>query len=268
VSTTTFSAASAVKRRADNTFAIDISSQWTAGGLPNGGYLLSTIARAAGEVSRHPHVVSASANYFSSPQPGAATVEIELLHDARTVSTFRGRLVQNAKTCVEATCTFGELAAEPRTFWQGGVPEIPSANPAAGIRVPAVSPSGVAVPLNGEVDIRLDRGTAPFHGPSGRGELRAWLALPNDESFCPASLLFAVDAVPPATFDVIATPYVPTMTLTTYVRALPAPGPVRVLVRAHLLAENRCDQSCHVWDRAGRLVAHATSLGTIRLPRA
>ena len=47
-----------------------------------------------------------------------------------------------------------------------------------------------------------------------------------------SSLLFAVDAFPPATFDVELTGWVPTLELTAYVRALPAPGPVRVLQRA------------------------------------
>ena len=41
----------------------------------------------------------------------------------------------------------------------------------------------------------------------------------------PLSLLFAVDAFPPATFDVVMTGWVPTLNLTAYLRAVPAPGP-------------------------------------------
>jgi hypothetical protein len=101
--------------------------------------------------------------------------------------------------------------------------------------------------------------------PSGRGELRGWLSLPNGESFDPTSLLFAVDAFPPATFDIEFAGWVPTLELTVYVRALPMPGPVRVLQRAQLIDAQRVDESCFIWDHRGRLVAHATQLAGIRL---
>jgi hypothetical protein len=53
--------------------------------------------------------------------------------------------------------------------------------------------------------------------------------------------------------------------LTVYVRALPAPGPVRVLQRVHLIDGQRADEECVVWDQAGRLVAQARQLAAIRL---
>ena len=57
----------------------------------------------------------------------------------------------------------------------------------------------------------------------------------------------------------------PTLELTAYVRALPAPGPVRVLHKAQLIEGNRVDEACFVWDSRGRLVAQATQLAGIRL---
>jgi hypothetical protein len=55
------------------------------------------------------------------------------------------------------------------------------------------------------------------------------------------------------------------MTLTAYVRALPAPGPIRLRQRVGLLAGNVADQVCEAWDTRGRLVAQATQLDSIRL---
>jgi hypothetical protein len=116
--------------------------------------------------------------------------------------------------------------------------------------------------------VRLDPDSESFTTgrPSGRGELRGWLALPEAEAFDPASLLFAVDAYPPATFDIEFAGWVPTLELTVYVRALPVPGPVRVLQRAQLIDARRVDESCFVWDMTGRLVAQGTQLAGIRLP--
>jgi hypothetical protein len=115
--------------------------------------------------------------------------------------------------------------------------------------------------------VRLEpRSTIFISGqPSGRGELRGWLALPENEAFDPTSLLFAVDAFPPATFDIEFSGSVPTLELTIYIRALPAPGPVRVLQRAQLIDARRVDESCFIWDRTGRLVAQGIQLAGIRL---
>ena len=57
----------------------------------------------------------------------------------------------------------------------------------------------------------------------------------------------------------------PTLELTVYVRAVPAPGPVRLLHRAQLIDAGRVDESCFVWDTTGRLVAQGTQLAGIRL---
>lgn len=117
------------------------------------------------------------------------------------------------------------------------------------------------------VDVRLASASMAWAAghPSGRGELAGWLSLPGEAAFDPVSLLFAVDAFPPATFDIAFTGWVPTLQLSVHVRALPAPGPVRVLHRAHLITGERVDESCHVWDAHGTLVAHATQLAGIRL---
>lgn len=71
--------------------------------------------------------------------------------------------------------------------------------------------------------------------------------------------------LPPATFDIEFSGWVPTLELTVYVRAQPAPGPVRVLQRAQLVTGGRVDQTCLIWDRTGRLVAEGTQLAAIRL---
>jgi hypothetical protein len=123
------------------------------------------------------------------------------------------------------------------------------------------------VAMADQVEIRLDPATFGFASgrPSGRGELRGWLRLPDDEAFDSLSLVYAVDAFPPGTFEVEVTGWVPTLELTTYVRALPAPGPVRVLQKAQLVDGQRLDEACFVWDCSGRLVAQGTQLAGIRL---
>lgn len=247
-------------------FAATVDPLWTIAGKPNGGYLLAVLGRAASAVSAHEHVIAASAHYIRSPEPGPVAVEVEILRAGRSASQLRTRMLQDGRSCVEALLTTSRLQPDLAAHWDGGVPEQAATGREHAHRVPGTNPAGVPVPIMEQVDLRIDRETFGFASgrPAGRGTLRGWLELPG-EDFDPVSLLFALDALPPATFDIELTGWVPTLELTAYVRALPAPGPVQVLQRAHLVAGQRVDESCWVWDSRGRVVAHGTQLAGIRL---
>jgi Thioesterase-like superfamily len=77
-----------------------------------------------------------------------------------------------------------------------------------------------------------------------------------------------VDSLFPATFTIKPSGWVPTLELTAYVRALPAPGPLRVRQRARLVeggpGGGLVDEVCDVWDSRDRLVAQATQLASVR----
>jgi hypothetical protein len=242
----------------------EISADWTIAGHPNGGYLLAVLARSAPRPEHLPHVVAASAHYLRSPDPGPVELRTEVVRAGRSAGHVRATLAQDGVRCVEALLTLGRLPEEAATEWDGGHLPTPPENRDASTRIEP-DPAVIDVPLFDQVEARLDpAGTAALSGaPSGSGELRGWLHLPGDEPFTPASLLFAVDAFPPATVDIRRVGWVPTLQLSAYVRAVPAPGPVRILQRAQLLAGGRLDEVCLVWDSTGRLVAQATQLAVV-----
>jgi acyl-coenzyme A thioesterase PaaI-like protein len=262
-----FSAVSAVTEREPGRFSAELDPEWTIGGKPNGGYLLSILARAAASVSVHDHVTAASAHYLHSPEPGPVLIETELLRTGRSASQVRARMEQDGRPCVEALITASQLAAGTTPFWDRGLPELSQSAYEDCPRLIPSLPNGLRVAIMEQVEVRLEPDSMGFAAgrPSGRGELRGWLALPGAEAFDPASLLYAVDAFPPATFDIEFSGWVPTLELTAYVRAIPVPGPVRVLHRAQLIEAGRVDEVCFVWDRTGRLVAQGTQLAGIRL---
>jgi Thioesterase-like superfamily len=128
-------------------------------------------------------------------------------------------------------------------------------------------PTGIRLPIMDRVDIRLDPAVTGFRAgrPGGGGELRGWLSFRDGHVPDPVSLLYVLDAFPPATFELATTGWVPTLALTAYVRAVPAPGPLLVRQRAALVEADLVDEVCHVWDGRGRLVAQATQLAAIRV---
>lgn len=239
---------------------------WTIAGKPNGGYLLAIIGQAATRVSAHPHIVAVSAHYLRPPEAGPVTVEAGALRTGRSFSQVRASLAGDGRTCVEALLTLGRLGGEEAPYWQEGLPQV--SVPSFEDCVPLTeAPGRFRPPILDQVEIRLDRDTVGYTAgsPSGRGELRGWLALPDGESFDLPALLYAVDAFPPATLDIAMSGWVPTLELTVYVRAVPAPGPVRIVHRAQLIHDQLVDESCYVWDSKDRLVAQSTQLAAIRL---
>jgi hypothetical protein len=262
-----FSDVSALRVVGPGRFSGDLHPEWTIAGKPNGGYLLAVLGRAATLVGAHEHVIAASAHYLRPPEPGPVTVLAEVLRAGRSASQVRVTLEQDQQHCIEALITTSTLDANSKPYWSEGAPQPGSAAFADSTQLSPISPSGFEVAIMQQVELRIEPGSLGFTRgePSGQGELRGWLALHDDEAFDALSLIFAVDAFPPATFDVELSGWVPTLELTVYVRALPAPGPVRVLQKAHLIDAQRVDEACWVWDCTGRLVAHGTQLAGIRL---
>jgi hypothetical protein len=258
-----FTDATRVHAGDDGGFDADLDPLWTVGGKPNGGYLLAILARAAVEAAgTHPDPLTSSAVYLSPPDPGPAAVTVEVLRTGRSASQVRARLSQKDRTCVEALFTLGALAAAGEPRWVDA-PAPPVAAEQDLLPTPAHAPgTGLRIDMLEQFEQRIDWqavGDPP-------GELRGWLRLPDGAAWDPISLLFAADAFPPATFTLGSNGWTPTLELTVYVRALPAPGPLHVRQRARLLTETFVDQVCEIWDADDHLVAQATQLAAYRMP--
>ena len=265
-----FGAVTALVPEEAGRFAGVVDPEWTVMGKPNGGYLLAMLARAAVSLAGHEHVIAASATYLRAPEPGKVTITAELLRAGRSATQLRASLSQDDVACVEALCTVATLDPDATPFWADGLPAMSTVPVEDCRRLEGRSPGGGRIAIMDQVEVRIEPETWGWTRgqPSGRGELRGWLALPDGEDFTPLSLLYAVDAFPPATLDITLSGWVPTLSMSAYVRALPAPGPVRVLHRAQLIDDERVDEVCFVWDSTGRLVAQSTQLAGIRLPSA
>ncbi|MGI8710075.1 MAG: thioesterase family protein [Acidimicrobiales bacterium] len=258
---------------ADGRFDVDIDAGWTVGPKPNGGYLLALAGRAAGQVAvdagaPHRDPLAATAHYLRAPDVGPADVTAEVLRLGRTASQVRTVLRQADEACVEATITLGELDESAAPPWWNGLD--PVALPAIEdcVPLPSARPGAeFTVAIMDRCDVRLDPAVLGFAAgaPGGSGEVRGWTCFTDGRPVDPLALLFFVDAFPPATFELATTGWVPTLSLSAYVRARPAPGPLRISQRAQVVAEARVDEVCEVWDCADQLVAQATQLAGIRI---
>jgi hypothetical protein len=262
----------------NGTYQAQLDPEWTVSGNPHGGYLLAILARAAVAADgKQPHPLSASAVYASPPEVGPATVVVESLRRGRTASQSRARLVQGERTRLEALFTLGRLDEGDAPRWVDASP--PPVTAAEQCPVSPTEPpgSGVTVAMLNQVEQRLDVAAITA---AGGGEIRGWLGFADGTPFDPVSLLYVADSFPPATFTLGSVGWVPTLELTAYVRAVPAPGRLRVRQRVRMVSApagpaptsdqrppmSLVDQVCEVWDSRDRLVVQATQLALVRMP--
>jgi acyl-coenzyme A thioesterase PaaI-like protein len=253
----------------------------------NGGVLLASMLRGVLAESVHPHPVATSANFLRVPRIAPAQVRVTWLKQGRTVSVARAVLVQDDVPLVDATVTTGSAAAAPSPPDQessdspertgAGHPVTPSEHGVSwSVQPPALPPVGDCVELrpNGgisdQVDLRLDPATAGWlnREPAGIPEMRGYFRLRDGREPDAYLLAFAVDAMPPVVFGLGAISWAPTVELTWYMRAVPAPGLLRVAARCRNVSAGWFDEEAEVWDSAGRLVAQSRQLARVGRPPA
>jgi hypothetical protein len=264
-----FDAATRVTRAGEGRYEASLDEQWSIGGRLNGGYLLALVARAAlaeaGPGHEHPLAVTAA---FSAPAPaGPAVVTVEPLRLGRGTSVLRARLsgADESVPCLEALVTAGRITAGDPLLPGQPPPALPPEEQCP--RLP-VDSGPLHVPLLGVIAQRLDPATTGFAvgRPSGAGELRGWVRFDDGREFDPLALVCVADALPPPSFDVpgLQFGWVPTLQYSVFVRAVPAPGPLRVRTVARSIGGGAVDESCDVWDSTGRLVAVGHQLAAVR----
>lgn len=246
----------------DGRFGIDLDTDFAImGNRPNGGYLLTSLGRAAvAAAGAHPFVVAAGVQYGSSPGLGPAVITTEVHRVGRTASQVTASI-----GAVRAQCTLGSLHDESTPYW--GAVEPPSMTPLGDIELsprPGMPDNGVRMAFDPASGLQwTDDGLVQSEA---QGELRAWFHFADGRPVTPLDLLYVVDCLPPATFTILSTGWVPTLDLSVYVRAVPAPGPLRIRFRVQVIQDGFADEVCEVWDSSDRLVAQSTQLAALRMP--
>jgi hypothetical protein len=259
---------------APDNFETSINPLWAVGDKPNGGYLLAMLGRAARTTARRAagrewEVLSSSITYLRAPRAGAAAVRATLLRSGRTAAHVRAVLTQDAVDLVDAVFVLGDLPAQPSARYDG-IPPFGAAPPEDCVRLTPQLPTGVYVGLMDVLDLRLDPATLPFSAsppPAGTpAELRGWTRFADGRQPDALSLLFLADAIPPATLMIGSTGWVPTLQMSAYVRAHPAPGWLGIRMTAGLVADGMVDEICVLWDSGGRVVGQSNQLARLRFP--
>ncbi|WP_435748091.1 thioesterase family protein [Nocardioides sp. SYSU DS0663] len=249
-------------------YAAELAPGWHVGGGINGGYLLAVIGQAVrAELPSKPDPLAVSAYYLSASTAGPAEVVVDVRRDGGSIATVAADLRQGDQSRITALATYGDLSALPddvrTTAEEPHLPPVEECVPSS------MAPEEVraVAPLMERFDMRFH----PDHvgwavGEPGRtGVISAWFRFADGREPDPIALLLAVDALPPVTFDLGMPGWAPTLELSAHVRAVPAPGWLKVRHATRNMAGGMFEEDCEVWDSAGRLVAQSRQLA--RQPR-
>jgi hypothetical protein len=270
-----FDAATEVRATKEpGTFETSVHEQWTVGDKPNGGYLLALLARAARETGRGDdgppwEALTSAITYLRPPDLGPARIATTLLRRGRSAAQVRAALFQGDAEVVEAVYVLGALPDRASTRYDATAP-LAAPGPDECVRLPAQIPGGPRVGVMEVTDLRLDPATVPWsEAPPAKdvpAELRGWTRFADGREPDALSLLYFHDAIPPATFMIGSTGWVPTLQMSTYVRAKPAPGWLGIRMTANVVADGMVDETCVLWDSTGQVVAQASQLARLRFP--
>jgi len=240
------------------------------GGGVNGGYLLGVVGNAistelAGRGHTDPYTVSAY--YLTASRPGPATVRIEVLRAGRGTTTVRATLAQDHEGStldrISVLATYGDLSAATagEVLTRATPPVLPAV--ADCVLTSDAPPDFKAfVPMLDRFAMRLDPACSGgmLGRPSGTPMIQGWFELADHRPIDPTALLTVVDLLPPTTFELGRMGWAPTLELTVHVRAVPAPGLLRIRHETRNMAGGFFEEDCEVWDSAGRLVAQSRQL--------
>ena len=260
---TTFDRATAARRAGEGRYAVELDTAYSMGGPLHGGYLMATLLRAALADSPHPHPVASDFHFLRRPVPGPARVDVTWLKEGRTAAVARATLVQDERPMLEALVSAGTLDPVAEPVWLGEPPDVPSVEDCVEPR--ALTPDGAPPGLAAQLDLRYDPATAGrLRGtPYGRPEMRGYLRMREGQDPDPYVLALATDAMPPVVFGIGEFGWAPTVQLGWQMRAVPAPGWLKLHVVGRMVADGWFDENVEIWDAAGRLVAQARQLARV-----
>ena len=261
--------AAAVEPLSPGRFSVELSEHYAIDGHPNGGYLQTVMASgalagAAEAGSHHVHATAVTTNYMGGPAVGPAELRTEVRRVGRGVSFVHVTLLQDDVVTTESLVTLGTLRDDSVPHYQDApVPPVAEREQCLGSNVDD------EINIRNVIDVRLDPQYAMWTSGEfdGRGEVRGWLRLNDgDSSWDPWSVLLATDAMPPATFPLGSSGWVPTLQLTSYVRRVPTGEWLRARQWCVVVADGLVDERCELFDDRDELVASSSQIAMVRFP--
>jgi acyl-coenzyme A thioesterase PaaI-like protein len=237
-----------------------LTKEWSIGQIPNGGYSAAVALRALLEHSGCEAPLSLTNHYYRPTIAGApVTIRTEILRAGRTTTHADALLIQDDKVRLRCVAVLGALPGDD-TILHTPAPTIPDP-----LDCPERDPKsqGLNMTLLESLEIRLH--TDPEVDTPRRAHIDGWIRFRDGRPNDPLALCLFADSFPPAIISALpGTGWVPTIELTSHVRAAAAPGWIRGEVRTENVRGGTIVENVRLWDETDTLVIEARQLALLR----
>jgi hypothetical protein len=252
-----------VREIAPSVYSGTISENWLINNNPNGGYLMSILAKAMADQSQKKSTPIITANYISRCKPGAIEVTVEEITVSRQFNRYEAKLFQDGDEKVRALGTFADINSEC-SINRNESPQPELSEKKTCIGMPSVP--GYTVFEN--LELLLDPACAGWlqGNLSEISENKGWLRFRQPRQHDMFSILQIADSIPPAAFvSQGATAWVPTIELSVSIRNIPETEWLRCKLRTRHITCGLLEADAEVWDDAGNLVAISRQIAQFRI---
>ena len=258
-----FDRATAVSAQGNGRWLGEIHDGWDIGGNANGGYVLAIAGRAMREAAGRRDPITITAHYLAPFRPGPVDIDITVVKSGRMFTTVSASLRQGDRVGLQVLGAFGDAAEDDMEVNHGAPPELLPIDQC----IPRPANNGtVPVALMQRLRVAVDPAVIsdPDEPPNGTGIVEGYFEFVDDRPIDTLALLLACDSFMPAvhTLD-IPRGWVPTVELTTHVRGVPAPGPLRCRYATRFVRGGYFEEDGELWDSEGHLVALSRQLALV-----
>jgi hypothetical protein len=101
-----------------------------------------------------------------------------------------------------------------------------------------------------------------------KASLNLYMSWPEKEAADLYTLILFLDATTPPIFNKLgAVGWVPTISLTSHIRGIPVPGPLKVSAKTEFVTKGFMEEDREIWDSEGNLVGQSKQMAKLRLKK-
>ncbi len=238
-----------------------LTSEWSIGPVPNGGYSAALAVRALLGHTGCETPLSLTTHYYRPTIADEdATVHTTVLRQGRMTTHADATLVQDGKVRVRCAGVFGTYP-NGKLLLQTPPPSLPSPT-----ECPARDPKtqGLNMTLLDSIDMRLHPDT-PLPVVDDVARTQGWVRFRDGRANDALALGLFADAFPPSVLSAVPEAgWVPTIELTTHIRAAARPGWIRGESTTSNVHDGTLVENVRLWDSNETLVAEARQLALLR----
>ena len=252
----------AIQPQEDHVYAVKVSDQWSVNGVPNGGYLMAMMAKAALEDSERNAPVSITANFLKRTDPGDASISNEVMVQSKQFDRRSVSLNQGGKETVRAMITLVTDYEDDAETRYEAVP--PAVKPRSECQLNMALPKYTI--FNNTVSLMEHDSFGWMAGkPKDLSEHRGWFRLKEEQPWDAMSVLLASDALPPpilASHGMVA--WVPTIEMSVQIRRIPTTRWLKCIFKSKYITGGLVEEDGEIWDEDGNLIAISRQLAQFR----